>query len=227
MRVFSSPAGRRDFLFRSAVVVLLLAGALTVTHRYLPAVTDPVFVRDVILGFGPLAPAAFVVVQAVQVVVAPIPGQVLAVVGGYLFGAVAGWFYSMVGVTIGTYVAVRLSQLFGRPYVERVLDAAFVRRWDDVVDENGVVAIFLLFLIPGMPDDAICFLCGLTRIPAWKLVLLSLVGRTPGFFLATLAGSSIYRSHYWEAALILGVLAALSVAVYLKRDALWRFLRVR
>lgn len=227
MRVFSSPADRRDFLFRSAVVLVVLVGALAVTRQYLPAVTDPVFVRDVILGFGPLAPAAFVAVQAAQVVVAPIPGQVLAVVGGYLFGAVAGWFYSMVGVTLGTYAAIRLSQTFGRPYVERVLDAAFVRRWDDVVDENGVVAIFLLFLIPGMPDDAICFLCGLTRIPTWKLVLLSLVGRTPGFFLATLAGSSIYRAHFWEAALILGVLVALSAVVYLRRDALWRYLRSR
>ncbi|MEF8827066.1 MAG: hypothetical protein V5A34_11250 [Halapricum sp.] len=51
------------------------------------------------------APLAFVLLQAVQVVIAPIPGQVLALASGWLFGLVWGTVYSIIGATLGSYTA--------------------------------------------------------------------------------------------------------------------------
>jgi uncharacterized membrane protein YdjX (TVP38/TMEM64 family) len=50
---------------------------------------------------GILAPLAFVALQIVQVILAPIPGQTLAGGGGYLFGTLWGTVYSMIGVVLG------------------------------------------------------------------------------------------------------------------------------
>lgn len=81
-RVFTSDAARRAAAVRAAAlvgVVLLLTAGLRVA---VPEVTDPTWVRARVEAFGPLAPAAFVALQATQVVVAPVPGQLLGGVAG-------------------------------------------------------------------------------------------------------------------------------------------------
>ena len=63
----------------------------------MPEVRDPETIRAYVLGFGALAPAAFVLIQIVQVLLAPVPGHALAVAGGYLFGPWLGAAYSLSG----------------------------------------------------------------------------------------------------------------------------------
>lgn len=52
-------------------------------------------------GLRPFAPFIFVLLQASQIVLAPIPGQLIAFVGGYLFGVVQGTIYSLIGAVLG------------------------------------------------------------------------------------------------------------------------------
>ena len=220
MRLFASPErGRRVLLHLLALVALLTVGTLAV-RAFVPELADPMALRAAILSFGPLAPLSYVVVLAAQVVVAPIPGHLLGFVGGYLFGPFWGTVYSLVGVTIGSTVVFVLSRRFGRPYVERMLAPELVSRFDAFVADSGTVGIFLVFLIPGLPDDAVCFLVGLTRLPLRRLVVLVAVGRAPAFALVSLAGAGAATGAYEQVVALLGVFAALSLAGYLARDRL-------
>lgn len=204
-------------------LLLLLAGSLL--FRLGPAwMRDPEAFRTFFLGFGVLAPAAFVVVQALQVVVAPLPGQVLGFVAGYLFGAAWGTALSVLGATIGTYVAVGLARRYGRPVVERLVRPATIDHFDAAVDRRGLLALFVVFLIPGLPDDAICFAAGLTRLDVKRVVAVSVLGRLPGYALVSLAGARLAGGRTGDTAVLLGVLVAVSVAVYLARDAVGRWL---
>ncbi|MFC7165980.1 TVP38/TMEM64 family protein [Halospeciosus flavus] len=166
-----------------AVLVVVLAVGTIVLRWTVPEIADPVWLRTRIAAYGPFAPVVFVFLQAVQIVFAPIPGQLLAFVGGYLFGAVHGTLYSLLGAAIGSTVAFLLARRYGRPYVERAITAETLATFDDVVSHDGRFALFLAFLVPGLPDDAICFVAGLTRIPLWQLVAISIVGRVPGYLL--------------------------------------------
>jgi len=220
VRLFASPErGRRVLLHLLALVALLTVGTLAV-RAFVPELSDPVALRAAILSFGPLAPLSYVVVLAAQVVVAPIPGHLLGFVGGYLFGPFWGTVYSLVGVTIGSTIVFVLSRRFGRPYVERMLASELVARFDAFVADSGTVGIFLVFLIPGLPDDAVCFLVGLTRLPLRRLVALVAVGRAPAFALVSLAGAGAAAGAHGQVATLLGVFAALSLAGYLARDRL-------
>jgi uncharacterized membrane protein YdjX (TVP38/TMEM64 family) len=220
VRLFASPErGRRVLLHLLALVALLTVGTLAV-RAFVPELSDPVALRAAILSFGPLAPLSYVVVLAAQVVVAPIPGHLLGFVGGYLFGPFWGTVYSLVGVTIGSTIVFVLSRRFGRPYVERMLASELVARFDAFVADSGTVGIFLVFLIPGLPDDAVCFLVGLTRLPLRRLVVLVAVGRAPAFALVSLAGAGAAAGAHGQVATLLGVFAALSLAGYLARDRL-------
>jgi uncharacterized membrane protein YdjX (TVP38/TMEM64 family) len=226
-RVFASKRGRRTAILALAA---LLGGWLVVAllvRQYVPGLTDPRRLREYILTFGPLAPAAFVLVQALQVVVAPIPGQVVALAGGYLFGTVAGTAYSVLGATIGSYVAFSLARHYGRGFVERALDADFLDQFDAFAGEWGLLSLFLAFLIPGLPDDAICFVAGCTTLDVRKMVAVSAVGRVPTYLLTNFAGAELAGGRLLEAAVVAAVLVAVSAVGYFRRDAILRRIRSR
>jgi uncharacterized membrane protein YdjX (TVP38/TMEM64 family) len=221
IQIFASPRSRRRFL-KHAVVVLVVLSLLTyLFRRHISLLRNPRELRRIIRGFGFLGPLVIIGLQAAQVVVAPVPGQVLALVAGYLYGPWLGTLYNMVGVMIGSTIAFWLARRYGRSYVETIVHEETLARFDTFEDTQVRIALLAVFLIPGLPDDVICFIGGLTRLPLWQLVAIAVVGRAPGFFLVNVFGGFIETGRY-DAAFILGiVLLVLSAAGYLSRN--WLF----
>lgn len=166
--------------------------------------------------WGKWAPVITIVLHAAQVIFAPIPGQALDLVNGYLFGPWIGTVYSMVGIVLGSALVMWLSRRFGRPLVERFVDPYTLDRLDGITEQRGELVIFLIFLVPFLPDDALCFLAGLTKIPLPKLVLLAAVGRFPGVLVASWVGATAneYKPLHW---ILAGVLTVMVGVVF------WRF----
>lgn len=218
--IFISRRSRRVTLAWTAVLCLGVGLGYLAIRWYAPFLTDPAGLQTFVHGFGVWAPLVFVGLQAAQVVLAPIPGQVTGFAAGYLFGAVAGAAYSIAGVTVGSAVAFWLSRRFGRTYVERVVTSERLAQFDGLTEQDATLALFLAFLVPGLPDDAICFVGGLTDLPLWRLVLVALLGRTPSFALMALAGAQLASERFVDAALLALALGVLTVAGYLARDRL-------
>ncbi|MFC7173762.1 TVP38/TMEM64 family protein [Haloplanus litoreus] len=220
MRLFASTRARNRVLVHLVVGGLLFLGLTTVLHEQLSFVTDAAAARAYVRGFGAWAPLALVLLQTLQVVLAPVPGQVLAAVAGYLFGPWWGTLYNMIGIGLGSALAFWLSRRFGRAYVERMVYADVLERFDAFVERRGLLALFVLFLIPGLPDDALCFVGGLTPIPLRKLVLVAVVGRAPAFFVVNVFGSLLADGNLRGAGVLFVVVTALSLAGYLYRERL-------
>jgi uncharacterized membrane protein YdjX (TVP38/TMEM64 family) len=221
---FADEAARRTVLVRTAAVGVTLAVCGVALTRYAPYVFDPAWVRatarETVRAAGPYAPVAFVLLQTAQVILAPVPGQTLGLVGGYLFGTWAGLAYSMAGVTVGSYVVFVLARRYGRPFVERVFEDEAVARFDSLVEERGAVGLFVVFLLPTFPDDAVCALAGLTPLRLRTLLVLVVVGRLPTFLLVALAGDNLAAARYETVLLVVGVGVAFTLAVYAVRDRL-------
>jgi uncharacterized membrane protein YdjX (TVP38/TMEM64 family) len=219
-QVFASTQTRRRVLLHAFVLVVAFVALTVAVQRYVPVLTDTQALAEYIRGYGILAPLVLIALQAVQVVAAPIPGQLLAVVAGYVFGAWWGTLYNMIGVTIGSTVAFWLSRRYGRSYVETVIADDALDQFDAVSDSYGRPALFLVFLVPGLPDDVICFAGGLTDIPLWQLVVIAIVGRAPAFFLVNVVGE-LFSTNDVPAAIALSVvLVVISGLAYLYRDHL-------
>jgi uncharacterized membrane protein YdjX (TVP38/TMEM64 family) len=223
-QIFASARARRRFLVHLLLGSVLLIGGFVLLRQHLAFLFDAEAVRTFVRGFGVWAPVVLILIQALQVVVAPIPGQVLAAVAGYLFGPWWGTLYNMIGITIGSTVAFWLSRRFGRTYVERIIDDEALETFDAFVERHGLLSLFILFLIPGLPDDALCFVGGLTPIPLWKLVLIAIIGRAPAFFLVNVFGHLVANGDVFEAMVLLALIVGLSIIGYLNRDHITRLL---
>jgi uncharacterized membrane protein YdjX (TVP38/TMEM64 family) len=217
-----SPTSDRG-LERRAVVGIVLLGVVSVggvaafllrRQGVLTAASLEAFLE----ATGPYAPVVFVGVQALQVIVAPIPGQILAGVGGYLFGRVPGTVYSMTGVVIGSYVVFVLARRYGRSAVLRLLDEDLVTRFERFGEKNGRLTLFAFFLLPTFPDDALCALAGLWPIGTRTFLVLLVVGRAPSFLLAAHAGTSLESGALGEVGIVLTGLVLVFLAVYVGRD---------
>lgn len=176
---------------------------------------DPEAIRIFLERTGPWAPVIFILLQAAQVVLAPIPMQVVGLAGGYLFGTFWGTVYSIIGLAIGSAVAIGLSRLFGRKLVERFVEPETLEKFDHLAEKGGLLVFFLIFLLPALPDDAICFIAGLTSLRLSSLIIVAVLGRLPGLLYLTLVGEQMRIGMDWVMwAILIASILLFAVAVW-------------
>lgn len=156
-------------------------------------------------SLGPVAFVGFILLQAVQVVIAPVPGEVTGVLGGIIYGPFLGVLLSTIGLTIGSYIAFALSRAFGRPFVEKFVDERTMSRFDYLLHHKGAFLVFILFLIPGFPKDLLCYILGLGHITTAEFLVIGGTGRLFGTVLLTLGGSYIRHHQYYRLSILLGI----------------------
>jgi uncharacterized membrane protein YdjX (TVP38/TMEM64 family) len=159
-------------------------------------------------SLGPYSAAVFMLLQALQVVVSPIPGELTGVVGGYVYGVKFGFLASTLGLTLGSWVAFELASIFGRPLVEKFVAEKVLEKFHFLTTNAGAVISFLLFVIPGFPKDYLCYILGLSGMNLGTFLIVSTIGRMPGTYLLTIQGASIgrwairdshcYRCRFWS-----------------------------
>jgi uncharacterized membrane protein YdjX (TVP38/TMEM64 family) len=195
---------RRDYDW-TLIRVVLLAALVAVIGGVLWYWREPLWaffgdqtrIREWVMELGPWGPLVAIALNVAQVLLAPIPGQFVGLVNGYLYGVWLGVVYSMVGLLLGSTLAMALARWFGRPLVERLVDPAKLTRWDRVADRQGPLFFFLVFLLPLVPDDIACFLIGLSSLSIPRMLVLATLGRLPGVFVSCWVGAYATELPWW------------------------------
>jgi uncharacterized membrane protein YdjX (TVP38/TMEM64 family) len=138
---------------------------------------------------GAWGPLVLMLLAIAQTIVAPIPGQIVGFAAGYLYGLGPGLLYTWIGQVLGTAIAMGLARYAGRPLVARLVGQSTLDKFDRLARGRGIGFFMLVFLIPGLPDDVMCFVAGLTPLPLRVLVVLSAVLRLPGMIASVWLGA--------------------------------------
>jgi uncharacterized membrane protein YdjX (TVP38/TMEM64 family) len=182
-------------------------------------------VRGWLDSLGPWAPLGFILMQALQVVIAPIPGEATSFLGGFLFGVVPGLLYSSLGLTLGSGLAFLISRRLGSRVVAKVFRTESLEKFNALFERHGVLVSFLLFLFPGAPKDYLSYLLGLSKMPFPVFVVIVTVGRLPATLLLNLQGAQVYQGHYWTFLILLGVTGLVGGILILFRERFYRWLQ--
>jgi uncharacterized membrane protein YdjX (TVP38/TMEM64 family) len=172
-------------------------------------VSDQEQVRGWVEGLGAWGPLAIILLEMVQALLAPIPGQAIEAVSGYLYGPWLGTLYPMIGMAIGSFITFLLARRFGRPLVIRLIGQQSMARLDDLERRGGPPFFFLIWLLPFAPDDLACVAAGLTTMRPRQFMALMPVGRLPGVFVSVWVGANVARIEpVWWVLLFLGLAIA-------------------
>jgi len=213
-KFFSSKENKRKTIVVLSIIILALIAIYIFGEQFLSILYNTDKLKDVIEGFGILGPVVFIVVSILQVLFAPIPGQFSAFAGGFIFGPLWGIIYTMIGTTIGSFIAFSLARRFGRPFVEKVINKRILKRFDYLAENGGIFTLFLIYLLPALPDDSVNYMAGLTRINIPTLVLISFIGRFPGFLMLNFMGHGVATYNPKVAFIIFGILMISSIYIY-------------
>lgn len=199
-------------LVLALAAVLLTAGYRYLDNQgYLEVFKSTQALQDYVEGFGVWAPLAFILLQLIQVIVAPIPGNVTTLAGGALFGFLPAFLYSTLAVFLGSLAAFGIGRYCGRPLVNRLAPKEVVDKYLGVLAEKQRLTLSLMFLLPFFPDDVLCLLAGLTGY-SWSFFSgMVLLTRPWGLLFSALVGSGELHLPLWGWVLLVLVAAALLV----------------
>jgi uncharacterized membrane protein YdjX (TVP38/TMEM64 family) len=208
-----SPSRRWVWLLGGLLLAALIAALIAWWQPIFGFLSDPEQVRVWVEQLGAWGPVAILLLEMIQALLAPIPGQAIEAVSGYLYGPWLGTLFPLIGMVIGSFITFSLARRFGRPLVIRMIGRQSMARMDDLVRRGGALFFFLIWLLPFAPDDLACVAAGLTPMPARQFLILMTLGRLPGVFVSVLVGANVSRIQpIWWVLLFAGI--ALAAVVF-------------
>lgn len=220
-----------NIVFKFALLLIILIGIPTYIyfchHEVIDQMSSLENVEEVLSEYKGYSMLIYVVAQAIQIIICIIPGQWLQFAAGYTFGFWQGLLLSWVGAIIGSFISYYLAKLLGQGILYLLFDEdkmeSFIERLNS---KKAIVAVFVIYLIPGLPKDMCSYAAGISNIKLKAFLLISTIGRTPGMIGSLIIGYQIEVGSYTSAIVIGAVAVVLCIlgAIFHKKitDALDR-----
>lgn len=129
-------------------------------------------------AYGPVAPIFFIILQAIQVIFPVIPGGASCLAGVLAFGPFLGFIYNYIGLVLGSVIAFSLSKHYGLSFIQKLFSEETIQKYLVYIRNNRFEKIFFLgIFLPGLPDDLLCYIAGLSSMNYKTFLKIILVGK--------------------------------------------------
>lgn len=202
---------RASVVLSIATVVLtgLTIIGLWLMRHYL---SDPEQVRALIGRHYFLGALCAVLISMIQVVVALIPGELVEIAAGFVFGAWGGALLCLAGTVLGSVLVLILVRKLGSRFVYAFYPKEKIDQLPILHDhKKRNFLTFLLFLIPGTPKDLLTYGIGLTDMSVPIYLGLTTVARFPSVISSTTGGNAVGDKKLLTAVIVFAATAAVSL----------------
>ncbi|HJI80618.1 MAG TPA: TVP38/TMEM64 family protein [Eggerthellaceae bacterium] len=207
------------------VIIGLIVYALwpSLSRIFEPNGTDKVI--ESIQSQGAFGVLMLLGLQFLQVVVAFIPGEVVQVAAGILYGPWLGSLIILFGCVVSSAVIYELVHRLGAPFVRDMISKEHLEKFYTFEQSGKLnVVVFILFLIPAMPKDVFTYLVPLTSMRMRTFLILTTIGRIPGVLISTYAAAGLAEGEITTSLIIFGVAAAIALVCLIFRNRIMRVL---
>lgn len=150
--------------------------------------------------------------QLLQVIVAFIPGEVVQVAAGLMYGPALGALIIVVGAALSSAIVYIMVHKLGAPFVQKMVPEKYMNQIQKFEQSSKFeVIVFILFFLPGMPKDAFTYLLPLTRMKLVPFLVITTLARTPGIVASTYATAGFVNGNIVEAVIIVAVVVIIAV----------------
>ncbi len=204
------------------VFIVLITAIVVAIWPTLSIVFEPGGVEtliELITSQGPLGVLILLGMQLLQIIVAFIPGEVVQIAAGMMYGSLWGSVVILVGCVLSSMVVYELVHKLGAPFVRSMVGEKQLLKFRQFeLSGKFGVTVFILFLIPGFPKDVLTYIVPLSDMNLRTFLLLSTIGRTPGVIISTYAAAGLADGNIVTSVIIFVVAALIAIIVLLLRN---------
>lgn len=204
------------------VFIVLITAIVVAIWPTLSIVFEPGGVEtliELITSQGPLGVLILLGMQLLQIIVAFIPGEVVQIAAGMMYGPLWGSVVILVGCVLSSMVVYELVHKLGAPFVRSMVGEKQLLKFRQFeLSGKFGVTVFILFLIPGFPKDVLTYIVPLSDMNLRTFLLFSTIGRIPGVIISTYAAAGLADGNIVTSVIIFVVAALIAIIVLLLRN---------
>ena len=171
--------------------------------------------RSYISEAGAWAAVMYIVFCFLQVVLLPVPGSVAVAVGVDMFGPLKCALYSFIGIIIGSIVAFAIGRWVGYKALCWIVGKDSLDKWLDKIKGKDYLILSLLFLLPMVPDDVLCFVAGLSSMGWVYFLIMITITRAISVFTTAYSFELIPFTTWWGILIWILIFALVVLAFWL------------
>lgn len=184
--------------------------------------------KELIKSYGSLGWLVAFGIQVLQVIVSPIPGEVVELGMGICFGWFWGAVLCLVGSALGSVIIMFIVKKVGIKMVQLFVSVDKINELRFINSERKLNSlVFILYVLPGTPKDPLIFFFGLTRIGIIEFTVISTLARIPSVITSTVGGKLFIDGHLIGAVIVIAVTAVISLAGMILYQRILRRIRNR
>ena len=209
----------RRVVVKLVLLTMILTTIVIVGIRIAPWLYEtsknPQHLRDYITGYGSYGFMVYILIQAVQVIIVIIPGDIVMIGAGFIYGIPIGFVLSYLGLMAGSVIVFYISRLFGYELVSRFIPIEKIEKINGILNSTrGTVGLFIICCIPFIPKDILMYVAGLTPINASRLFLVYGLSRIPTTLIWVSVGANAFDKDYVGLGITLAIMLALLIIVF-------------
>lgn len=182
-----------------AIICMILMGVvcLLLYEPMMNFLKDPEALKKHLESYGIFGGFILVLVMTLQVVFVFLPGEIIEVLAGFIYGPMEGMLLCLLGAALGSTIIYTFVRKLGIKFIDKLLgkgklDQVSFLRNNDKLD----VLLFIIFFIPGTPKDIITYFIPLTDMKLSKFLIITSIARIPSVISSTIGGNALGLAQY-------------------------------
>lgn len=205
------------------LMILFLVATIYFAIQYGPGIkkiiSKPDRFRDFLASYKSISILVFLLIHIIQVVVAVIPGELVQVTGGYVYGIFFGTLYSLTGIMLGAMISFFVARLLGLRTLKAFIPPQIFDKFNFLINNpKAELFMFLLFLIPFTPKDMLVYVAGFTPIKPQNFFLIFAMARFPSILFLSFIGAHIQERNYKPVIIAAVLVSILLVISFIYKD---------
>ncbi len=205
---------KKKLVFTSALIILVIVLLGYACYKLIPLLIslkeheNQVKFTNYIQGLGLKGILTILVIQVLQIFIAFIPGEIVELLSGILYGPLGGLVICLLGVIIASLLIYYTMKMCASKYIDKYREK--LKTYKFLNNPKKIkIYLFILFFIPGLPKDILIYLAPFLPIKFTSFLIISSIARIPSILSSTIIGSSIIEGNYLTSIIIFVIFAIL------------------
>lgn len=161
----------------------------------------------------------FLVIQILQIFIAFIPGEIVEILAGILYGPFIGLLTCLLGIALGSILIYYTVKIFANKSIPKLKEK--LKTYNFLNNPKKIhIYLFIIFLVPGIPKDIFIYLIPFLPIKFMEYLIIALTARIPSILSSNIVGDSIMNGNYLTSIIVFSVFLILGIIGILFRDKL-------